>query len=341
MAQRLINRAREELLRMKRRDFLKGAIAGSSIIASPALRSHAFAQESNWPKERTIRWLIGLPPAGTTDPLTRAIAAQLSERLGQKIVIENKTGGLQTIAIREVANSFADGYTLLSLGGPQVYADKTVPVIGRGLDPVIRMVTQPMIIAGIASRPTPDLKAVIAAAKAKPEDWSYATAGYGSSHHVAGELLNAVAGTKILHVAYRGGGAAIQDATAGHVPLIVIGAGPVIPHIAAGKMRGYALTTSKRISSLPDVPTMQELGFADFDLAQWHGVAIKAGTPRAMTERFNSEMKAILATPELGKLMDSLGAENGAGSPEDWGAFYAADIAKYETLMKKLDIKIE
>jgi tripartite-type tricarboxylate transporter receptor subunit TctC len=325
---------------VKRRDFLKAAVA-SSFLATPALVTRAFAQDSNWPKERTIRWLIGLPPAGTTDPLTRAIAAQLSERLGQKIVIENKTGALQTIAAREVTGAPADGYTLLSIGGPQVYADKSFPVIGRGLDPVIRMVTQPMIVAGISSRPTPDLKHVIAAAKEKPDEWSYATAGYGSSHHVAGELLNSLAGTKMLHVAYRGGGAAIQDAAAGHVPLIVIGTGPVIPHIAAGKMRGYALTTAKRLASLPGVPTMQELGFTDFDLAQWHGVAIKAGTPRAITERFNSEIRAILATPELAKLMDTLGAENGAGTPEDWRTYYNSDIAKYETLMQKLGIKIE
>lgn len=322
---------------MNRRTLLNTAtLTLLTIAALPAL-----AQSTDWPRERPIRWVVGVPPAGSTDPLTRAIAAQLSERLGQKIIVENKTGGNQSIAARDVANSPADGYTLLSMGGPQVYEDATVPVIGRGLDPVIRMVTQPMILAGTAARPTPDLKAVLAAAKDRPDEWSFASAGNGSSHHVAGELLNTLAGTKITHVPYRGGGAAIQDASAGHIPLIVIGLGPVVPQITAGRMRGYALTTAKRFASLPDVPTLQELGFKDYDLAQWHGVAIKSGTPKAITDRLNKEMREILATPELRKLIETIGAENGAGMPEEWGAFYAADIAKWAKLMKQLNIKIE
>jgi tripartite-type tricarboxylate transporter receptor subunit TctC len=322
---------------MNRRTLLNAAVL--TLFSLGGLPAQA--QSTDWPKERPIRWVVGVPPAGSTDPLTRAIAAQLSERLGQKIIVENKTGGNQSIAARDVANAPADGYTLLSMGGPQVYEDATVPVIGRGFDPVIRMVTQPMIVAGATARSTPDLKAVLAAAKDKPEEWSFASAGNGSSQHVAGELLNTLAGTKITHVPYRGGGAAIQDAAAGHIPLIVIGLGPVVPQIAAGRMRGYALTTAKRIASLPDVPSLQELGFKDYDLAQWHGVAIRSGTPKAITDRLNKEMRDILATPELRKLIETIGAENGAGTPEEWGAFYTADIAKWAALMKRLNIKIE
>jgi tripartite-type tricarboxylate transporter receptor subunit TctC len=312
-----------------------------SALAFALLTGAAEAQAPVWPTERPIRWVVGVPPAGSTDPLTRAIAAQLSERLGQKIIVENKTGGNQSIAARDVANAPADGYTLLSMGGPQVYEDDTVPIIGRGLDPVIRMVTQPMIVAGTTQRATPDLKSVLTSAKDKPAEWSFASAGNGSSHHVAGELLNMLAGTKITHVPYRGGGAAIQDAAAGHIPLIVIGLGPVVPQIAAGRMRGYALTTAKRMASLPEIPTLQELGFKDYDLAQWHGVAIKSGTPKAITDRLNKEMRDILSTPELRKLIETIGAENGAGTPEEWGAFYTADIAKWAKLMKDLGFKVE
>ena len=322
---------------MNRRTLL--TVAPLAFLALSSLPVQA--QSTDWPKERPIRWVVGVPPAGSTDPLTRAIAAQLSERLGQKIIVENKTGGNQSIAARDVANAPADGYTLLSMGGPQVYEDATVPIIGRGLDPVIRMVTQPMIIAGTTARGTPDLKSVLAAAREKPAEWSFASAGNGSSHHVAGELLNTLAGTKITHVPYRGGGAAIQDASAGHIPLIVIGLGPVVPQIAAGRMRGYALTTARRMPSLPDVPTLQELGFKSYDLAQWHGVAIKAGTPKAITDRLNKEMREILATPELRKLIETIGAENGAGTPDEWGAFYTADIARWAALMQQLNIKIE
>jgi tripartite-type tricarboxylate transporter receptor subunit TctC len=313
------------------------AVAAVAILtAAPAL-----AQGKPWPQEKPIRWLVGVPPAGSTDPLTRAIAEQLSRRLGQSIVVENKTGGNQSIAARDVASAPADGYTLLSMGGPQVYVDKTVPVIGAGLDPVIRMVMQPMIVAGTTSRPTADLKAVLAAAKEKPGEWSFASAGQGSSHHVAGELMNSMAGTSITHVPYRGGGQAIQDAAGGQVPLIVIGVGPVLPHIHSGRMRGYALTTATRLNSLPDVPTMAELGFAGYDLAQWHGVAIKAGTPKEITERLNKEMREILATPELLQLAARLGAVPAAGTTEEWGEFYKNDIAKWDALMKRLKIDVE
>jgi tripartite-type tricarboxylate transporter receptor subunit TctC len=285
-----------------------------------------------------MRWLVGLPPAGTTDPLTRAIAAQLSDRLGQRVYVENKAGANQTIAAREAAGAPADGYTLLSIGGPQVYTDATVPTIGRGLDPVIRMATQPMVIAGTAERPTPDLRSVLDAARAAPDAWSFASAGIGSSHHVVGAYLNLLAGTRITHVPYRGGGAAIQDAAAGHIPLIVIGVGPVVPHVAAGRMRAYAVTTARRVPALPDVPTMQELGFAGFDLAQWHGVAIRSGTPAPIIERLNSEMRAILDTPDLKRILEATASENGAGSSAEWGRFYTEDIARWTELMQRLDI---
>lgn len=323
---------------MNRRTWTAVAIGALFAAASgvPAL-----AQGKPWPQEKPIRWLIGLPPAGTTDPLTRAIAEELSKRLGQAIIVENKPGANQSIAARDMANAPADGYTLLSMGGPQVYADASIPVIGRGFDPVIRMVTQPMILAGTTQRATPDLKAVIAAAKSTPKDWAFASAGQGSSHHVAGEFLNTLAGTQITHVPYKGGGQAVQDAVGGQVPLIVIGVGPTIAHIKSGKLRAYGLTTATRIASLPDVPTLQEQGFAGFDLAQWHGVAIKSGTPAEITQRLNREMRDILATPALLALIERLAAVPGAGTPEDWGAFYTADIAKWANLMKALKIEVE
>jgi len=313
-------------------------LAGAGFAAA---QGGALAQSKPWPQEKPIRWLIGLPPAGTTDPLTRAVAEQLSRRLGQSIVVENKPGANQVIAAREMANAPADGYTLLSMGGPQVYLDASVPVIGRGFDPVIRLVTQPMILAGTTDRPTPDLKSVLAAAKANPKDWAFASAGQGSSHHVAGEYVNRLAGTAITHVPYRGGGQAIQDAAGGQVPLIMIGVGPTLAHIKSGKMRGYAVTTASRIASLPDVPTLQEQGFPGVDLAQWHGVAIKSGTPAEITQRLNREIREILATPELRALIERLAAVPGEGTPEAWGAFYKDDFAKWTRLMQELKIEAE
>jgi len=299
----------------------------------------ASAQPEAWPA-RPIRWIVGVPPAGSADPLTRAIAEQLSKRLNQSIVIENKPGAAQAIAMREVANSPADGYTLITVAGPNVFATPT-PTIGSGFDPVIQIANQPMIIAGTTKRPTQDLRAVLAAAKAAPDDWSFASAGVASSHHVTGELLNSLAGTKIQHVPYRGGGAAMSDAISGHIPLIIVGTGPAIPQIQAGILRGYALTTKNRLPSLPDVPTLSELGFGDIDLPQWFGVAIKSGTPQPIVERFNREIDEIIKTPPIRDLVNKLGAVPVGGSAEQWGKVYAADYDKWTKLFQRLSIPLQ
>jgi tripartite-type tricarboxylate transporter receptor subunit TctC len=324
------------MTKISRRTVLWGIV--SSPLAA-GLASTVQAQTDTWPS-RPIRWVVGVPPAGSADPLTRAIADQLSKRLNQTIVIENKPGAGQALAMREVANSPADGYTLVTVAGPNVFATPT-PTIGSGFDPVIQIANQPMIIAGTTKRPTPDLKAVLEAARTKPEDWSFASAGVASSHHVVGELLNSLAGTKILHVPYRGGGAAMTDAISGQIPLIIVGTGPAIPQIHAGILRGYALTTKDRLKSIPDVPTLAELGFGDIDLPQWFGVAIKSGTPQPIADRFNREIAEIIQTPQLRELIDKLGAVPVGGSAAQWGKVYADDYDRWTKLFQKLNIPLQ
>jgi tripartite-type tricarboxylate transporter receptor subunit TctC len=312
-----------------------GAIAALAAgIASPA-----FAQADNWPS-RPIRWIVGVPPAGTADPLTRAIAEQLSTRLKQSIVIENKPGAAQSLAMREAANSPADGYTLVTVAGPNVFATPT-PTIGSGFDPVIQIAIQPMIVAGTTKRATPDFKSVLAAAKAKPDEWSFGSAGVASSHHVVGELINSLAGTNIQHVPYRGGGAGMTDAISGQIPLIIVGTGPAIPQIQAGILRGYALTTARRLKSIPDVPTLAELGFGEIDLPQWFGVAIKSGTPQPIVDRLNREIDEIIRTPQMLDLLDKLGAVPVGGSAAQWGKAYADDYDKWTKLFQRLNIPLQ
>jgi len=324
------------MTRISRRAVLQGIIAGT---CSAGFASHTFAQSGDWPS-RTIRWLVGVPPAGSADPLTRTIAEPLSKRLGQSFVVENKTGAAQAIAARDLAQSPADGHTLMTVAGPVVYANPT-PIIGNGLEPVIQLVSQPMIIAGTVQRPTKTIGEVIAAAKAAPDQWSYASAGgVGSSHHVAGELLNLLAGTKIQHVPYRGGGAAMTDAISGQIPLIIIGAGPVIPQLHAGTLRAYGLTTKARLASLPNVPTLAEAGFADFDLAQWFGVSVRSETSPRIVQRFNSEINDILKTAPVQDMVTKLGAETVGGSAEQWGQVYATELKKWSGLAKQLNIPL-
>lgn len=311
----------------------------SAIVLKAGDRT-TLAQSTSWPRERVIRWLIGVPPAGSADPLTRGIADQLSKRLNQSIVIENKAGAGQAIAAREAAIATADGYTLLTIAGPVLYAGPT-PIIGEGLDSVIQIAQQPMVIAGTTKRPTADLNAVIAAVKVSPADWSYASAGVASSHHIAGEWLNMLAGTKIQHVPYRGGGPAMTDAISGQIPLIIVGAGPAIPQIRAGVLRGYALTTKSRLKSLPDVPTLAEIGFPEFDLSQWFGVAIRSGTPQLIVQRLNREIDEIIRSSSLQNILDTLGAEAVGGSAEQWGRVYADDLRKWSGLVRQLNIPLQ
>lgn len=232
------------------------------------------------------------------------------------------------------------GYTLFTISGPVLYANPT-PVIGKGLDPVFQIVSQPMIIAGTVKRPTKSLSDVIAAAKASPDDWSFASAGIASSHHIAGEWLNTLADTKIQHVPYRGGGAAMNDAISGQVPLIIIGAGPAIPQIEAGMLRAYALTTKTRLASLPDVPTPPGAWFPQVDLSQWFGVGVRSGTPKPIVDRLNAEINEILRTPPLQDMVAKLGAEAVGGSAEQWGRVFSADLEKWMSLVHKLNIPLQ
>lgn len=179
------------------------------------------------------------------------------------------------------------------------------------------------------------------AAKASPNDWSFASAGVASSHHITGEWLNSLAGTKIQHVPSRGGGAAMTDAISGQVPLIIIGAGPVIPQLEAGTLRAYALTTKSRLRSLPNVPTLAELGFPQVDLSQGFGVAVRAGTPQPIVQRLNAEIIAILQSAPLQDMVTKLGAEVVGGSADQWGRVFAADLDKWTGLVQKLNIRLQ
>ena len=308
---------------------IAAAISGSAI---------ASAQEA-WPKAKPIKWLIGLPPGGGVDPITRAVADRLGLRLGTTFIIENKPGANQSLAANEVARSEPDGYTLFSMGGPTLYA-RPVAEIGNGLDPVAHLSSGPMIFAGTSKNEPTTLKALIAAMKAAPEKWSYATAGVASIHHIGGEMINAAAGTKMKMVPYRGGGASINDAVGGHVPLIVIGIGPVVPHVGSGTLRGYGVTSTTRFPLLADVPTMAEAGLPGIEMEQDFGVAIRSGTPRPIVERLNKEINAVLAIDEVKAFVLKNGAIAQQRTPAQWGEVYLRKRNEVGAIAKRHGIEV-
>lgn len=321
-------------LQSLRTALLLAVLAG--VIGAP----QAFAQASDWPKAKPIQWLIGFAPGGAADTITRAVADRVSKKIGQTIVIENRTGGVGTIALNAMMSAQPDGYTLITIPGPILYGRPT-PAVGTDLDSVALLGKGPMLLAGPANPDIPDLKAFIARAKADPGKFNFGSAGNGSSQHIAGELFNEKAGTKIAHVPYRGGAQVTNDVLSGTLQLAVSGVGPLVPHIKSGKLRGYAVTTAKRFPAIPDVPTLAELGYDGVDLSQWFGVATVKGTPPTIVKRLNEDINAALASPEIQKLMLSQGLVSEALPPDAFAKVYAADNALYRSLAAKFGIRLE
>jgi tripartite-type tricarboxylate transporter receptor subunit TctC len=312
------------------------------LAASAAAMSigQANAQSADWPKTKPIQWLVGFAPGGAADTITRAVADRVSKKIGQTIVIENRTGGVGAIALNAVTSAQPDGYTLITIPGPILYGRPT-PAVGPDLDSVALLGKGPMVLAGPASADIPDLKAFVARAKAEPAKFNFGSSGNGSSQHIAGELFNEKAGTRIAHVPYRGGAQVTNDVLSGVIQLAVSGVGPLAPHIKAGKLRGYAVTTTKRFPTIPDVPTLAELGFDGIDLSQWFGVATVKGTPPAIVKRLNEEINAALAAPEVQELILGQGLAAEALPPDAFARAYAADNALYKSLADKFGIKLE
>ncbi|MEH2626449.1 tripartite-type tricarboxylate transporter receptor subunit TctC [Bradyrhizobium sp. AZCC 1719] len=310
----------------------------ASVVAFACTSSPSQAQAA-WPKEKTIRWLVGVAPGGGADPITRAVTERLSRAIGATIVVENKPGGNQSIAANELARSEPDGYTIMTVAGPTLYS-QPVPEIGNGLDPVAHLSTGPLLLAGTTKRNLADLRSLIAAMKDKPDDWSYGTAGVATVHHIAGELINTTVGAKMEMVPYRGGAIAVNDAIAGHIPLIIIGIGPLIPHVQSNALRGYGVTAKERFPLLPAVPTIAEAGLPGLELSQNFGVAVRSGTPKELVEQLNREINAILATEEIKNFFLSQGAIAQHSTPEQWGDFYAAKKKEMSALAKRLGIEV-
>lgn len=295
--------------------------------------------ETGWPKDRPIRWLIGVPPGGAADPITRAVTDRLSRAIGATIVIENKAGGNQSIAAQELVRSAPDGYTVMTVAGPTLYS-YPVPEIGDGLDPVAQLSSGPLLLACTTKRDTADLKSLIAAVKGKPGDWSYGTAGIATVHHIAGELINNVAGIKMNMIPYRGGAPAVNDAIAGHVPLVMLGVGPLIPQVQSGLLRGLAVTSKERFPLLPAVPTMAEAGLPGIEFSQYFGIAAPNGTPKEIIERLNSEINAILGTDEVRNFFLGQGSVVQQSTPSQWGDFYRVQKKQATELAKRLGIEV-
>jgi tripartite-type tricarboxylate transporter receptor subunit TctC len=312
----------------------------AALIAAPAAMVAA-AQAQDWPN-RSVRMIVPFAAGGSTDVAARLVGEHLTRTLGQQVYVENRTGANGVIGIEAAAKSDPDGYTVLIApdaiaSNPHVY--KVSYDALKDLTPVIQLSRQPIVLAAHPSLDVRTLAELIALVKKQP-GLRYATgSGAGSAQHMVTQWFSQLAGIDLEQVSYRGGGQAINDLIAGHVKLGTLGSTPLMPHYKAGKLLLLAQTTEARSHSLPDVPTFQEAGVKGLVLDQWLGVFVPAGTPEPIVARLNAEVGKALADPAIKANLVNSAQDPIGGSPEAFGRLVRDDFAKYQRLVRELEIK--
>jgi len=294
---------------------------------------------------KPIRILIGFSPGGGADVVARSLSPQLVETLGQQIVVENRPGANGIIAAELAAKAPPDGYTLLVAPGNYAFApamNAKLPFdMATAFAPVSQLAETPLLVVVHPSLPVKDMQQLIALAKSYPKKLSYASGGIGGSGHLAMELFRTMTQVQAVHVPYKGTGAAIADLIGGQVPLCFCTLPSVFPHVKSGRLRALAVTTARRTPAAPDIPTVAEAGVPDYEMSQWYGLLAPAGTPTPIIERLNSEVGKALKHPELRSRLQSEGAEAVASSPQEFGAFFKAEIAKWTRIVQRSGMRAD
>jgi tripartite-type tricarboxylate transporter receptor subunit TctC len=302
------------------------ALTALSLLAATA----GPARAQGWPA-KPIRWVVAYPAGGGSDFLARQLAPALARQLGQSIVIDNRPGAAGVIGTDNAAKSPPDGYTLLTGdNGAMVFNEvmyKKIPYAPSDLAPVGFMARFPLILAVNPNAGFSSAKQLLDELKKSPGKYSYASPGIGSPHHLAMELLKDRTKTFVVHVPYRGTALAVQDVIAGQVPMMVLDTAAGLPQIRAGKVKALAIMSPKRLPTLPDVPTLDEIGIKGFDVTAWQGLFVPKGTPADIVARLSVEMNKAITAPEVRAKLEDFGLEV---VPTD-GAALAAFIQKETT----------
>jgi tripartite-type tricarboxylate transporter receptor subunit TctC len=294
---------------------------------------------------RPIRWIIPWAAGGGSDTLARMIAPEMSKRLGQPIVIENKPGAAGAIAAAEVARSAPDGYTIFSAdNGTMVYNPalyKKLSYSPKEFLPVAMIARSPTILVVGSSTQAKTVKELFDSVKSQPGKISYASAGPGSPHAMAMELIKATIGLDMIHVPYRGGALSIQDVAAGQVPMCMTDYSSGSGMIATGKVRALAVADPKRMPQLPDVPTFDELGFKGIHAEAYAGVVVPAGTPADVVAKLQKAVSEAIADPGIQKRLIDIGQEPVGGSSKQFADVLDADTVRWHKLIKDLNITLD
>ena len=315
------------------------------VAAGTAFTPLAVLAQAAYPA-KPIRLIVPFPPGGGTDILSRLVAQKLTESAKWTVVADNRAGAGGTIGITEAAKAAPTGYDLVMgqkdnmVVGPWLY--KNLPWDPtKDFAPIAHVAYTPVIIATSANSRFKTLADVVAAAMAAPDTITYGSPGNGTTIHLAGDLFEKAAGIKIRHVPYKGSNPAMMDALAGNVDLLVSSVPSAMGQIKSGKLRPLAVTSAKRSTSLPDVPTVAEQGFKDFDVSTWYGVFAPAGTPKEIVTAVNAEINKLLATPEMKDAIHAQGAEPQAMTPDQFGTQLKADYQKWRGIVQGSGVTLE
>ena len=327
---------------MQRRFTLKGlATALTLAMMSCAGLAQGIADYPN----RPIKLVVNLPPGGAVDTFARLLAPQLTEALGKAVIVDNRAGAGGTIGSNYVAKAPADGYTLLMVydtfaANPHVYKDLPFDTF-KDLAPITILASAPLAIAVPTKLPVETLKEFTALSRSKPNGLNYASGGAGSSGHLTAELLAGAVGARITHVPYKGGGPALMSVISAETDMTLLGTTILVPQIRNGLLKAIAVTSKDRAQSLPNVPTVREQGFPEFEVNSWYGVLAPAGTPRPVIDKVRDAFLAAMKHPSTAKRMAELDISFMGMTPERAGAFIASESARWGKVVKDNNIKMD
>ena len=298
-----------------------------------------------WPADQPIKIIVPQAVGGTNDTVARLIGVEFGKALNQSVIVENRPGASGAIGMQAVVQAKPDGYTLGLASDSAAMLNVIQPALTWQFKRDVRGIgmigDQPISIAASARSPYKSFEEVLAAAKAKPGTIPYATSGAGTSQNVVGEWLAKLAGIDIVHIPYNGGGQATNDVISGQTPLAVLGLAPMLAHVKTGGVRILAVTTPKRSSSLPNVPTLTELGFPQIALAQWAGLVAPAGTPEPLVKRMSDLMLKILSGQEMRQRLVTAGIDARPLGHQEFDRFLKDNVETWERVVPSLKLKLD
>lgn len=318
-------------------------VACLSACAGILMPATAQAQTQTWPT-KAIRFVVPFAPGGTSEVVARSVAAELTKQLGQSVYVENKPGGAGVTAMQEVARATPDGHTIIltHVGtlavNPYMLSNQPYDV-NKDFVPVTLLAKVPNVFVIHPDVPAKSFKEFIAYAKANPGKLNYGSAGNASAGHLAMEYLKLVTGTYITHIPYRGTGPQLTDLLAGRTQASSAGMPALGAHIRSGKLRAIAVGTQQRIPSMPDVPTVAEMGFKNFETSQWYGIHVPAGTPPEIVKRLQEESLKALKSSAVTERFATDNAIGGGGPSSEYAAFIKSEQAIWSDIVKRAGIK--